>query len=230
MLAPGVDAEHPRRLLHRAGRCRSGGAQDVADVLVDLLRLTPPVADASHGAVGVVGDLTGKVEQSSTVDDHSLIEVTRVALHVELLQQRLPHGRAGEVDDELHLDEHGRVGQAPYDQSRRRRTGGAEEFGALRAAAGVVRLDVSDIHELLDGIVECSPRVSEDGSETLEGAMCLGRHPARDEAAVGISSGQSGGEEHSCRIDADPGHEATSLLDRTLGEDIAAIHGVLLSG
>jgi hypothetical protein len=108
------------------------------------------------------------------------------------------------------------------------RRSGAEELGALRPSAGVVRLEVGDIDELLDGIVEFRPRVGQDAFETLEGATGLGCHPAGDEAAVGISSGQSGGEQHSRGGDADSGHEAASLFDRTLGENIAAIHGVLL--
>ena len=78
----------------------------------------------------------------------------------------------------------------------------------------------------LDG--EFRPRVGQDAFETLEGATGLGGHPAGDEAAVGISSRQSGGEQHSRGGDADSGHEAASLFDRTLGENIAAIHGVLL--
>src|SRR5580765_5906627 len=218
VLAPVVDAEHPRGFLHRAGRRRPGGAQDVADVLVDLLRLTPPVAHAGYGAVGVVGDLTGQVEQSAPVDDHSLVEVTRIALRVELLEQRLSLRAAGGV------------GQTPHDQSGRRGTSGAEELGALRPSAGVVRLEVGDIDELLDGIVEFRPRVGQDAFETLEGATGLGRHPAGDEVAVRISSGQSGGEQHSREGDADSGHEAASLLDRTLGENLAAIHGSSSSG
>src|SRR5207237_3903294 len=78
--APGLDAEDPRRFLHDARGCRAGGAQHVADVLVDLLGLTPPVPDAGDRAVGVVRDLTGQIQQAPTVDDHALVELTAVVL------------------------------------------------------------------------------------------------------------------------------------------------------
>ena len=48
---------------------------------------------ARYGAVGVVGDLTGQVEQPAPVDDDPLVEVTGVIFRVELLQQRLALGQ-----------------------------------------------------------------------------------------------------------------------------------------
>ena len=138
MLPPGVDTQHPRGLLHHAGWRGAGGAQHVADVLVDFLGLTAPVTRARHRAIGVVRDLAGQVEQAPAVDDHALIEISAVLFHVVFFQQRLALRGAGEIDHQLHLDEHGGVSQATHDQTRRRRAGAPEELRALRATAGVV--------------------------------------------------------------------------------------------
>src|SRR5262249_49253544 len=94
LLAPGVDAQDPGGRLPRAGRRGAGSAQDVADVLVDLLRLAAPVARAHHGAIGIVGHLTGQVEQAAAVDDDALEKVATVVVGVELLQQWLALRRA----------------------------------------------------------------------------------------------------------------------------------------
>src|SRR5215472_6716058 len=79
MLAPDVDAQHPRGLLHHAGRRRPRGAEQMTDVLVDLLGLTSPVAVAARdGSVDVVGHLAGQVDEPPAVDDHALVEVPRM--------------------------------------------------------------------------------------------------------------------------------------------------------
>ena len=54
----------------------------MADVLVDLLGLTPPVAHARDRTVGVVRDLTSQVEQAAAVDDYALVEVAAVSRDV----------------------------------------------------------------------------------------------------------------------------------------------------
>src|SRR5215472_10766441 len=77
VLTPDVDAQHPRGLLHHAGRGRPGGAEQMADVLVDLLGLTWPVIVAARdGSVDVVSHLTGEVDEPPAVDDHALVKVS----------------------------------------------------------------------------------------------------------------------------------------------------------
>ena len=227
--APGLDAEDPRRFLHDARGCRAGGAQHVADVLVDLLGLTPPVPDAGDRAVGVVRDLTGQIQQAPTVDDHALVELTAVVLRVVFFEQRLAARGPAEVHDELDLDQHRRVGQPPHDQPRRRRPA-AEEFGPLRPAARVVGVEVRHVDELFDDVVEPRLGAREDALQTLERAPRLWPHPARDELSVGVSPGQPGGEQEPRRIDAHGGHEATTALEWAFGENVSTIHHVLLQG
>ncbi len=208
MLAPRVDAEYPGGFFDGAGGSGASRPQEVADVLVDLLRLPSPVPHARHRAIRVVGDLPGQVEQPSTVDDHPLVEVARVVFRIELFQQRLSCRRPGEIDDQFHFDEHGGVGQAPYDQPGRCGPGVAEEFGALRPAARVVGIDVGYVDELFDDLVERRPGVGQNGGQPLEGALGLGRHSAGDQVAIRIAAGQARREQNPRRIYAHSGHEA----------------------
>src|SRR5262249_4075283 len=83
-------------------------------------------------------------------------------------------------------------------------------------------------HELLDDVVEPRLRAREDALQALECAPRLRPHPARDEVAVGASASQPGGEQDSRRIDAHAGHEAAAALEGGLGQNISAIHFVLL--
>lgn len=230
VLPPRLDVEHPGRLLHRARGRRARGAQHVADVLVDLLALPPPVAGARDGAAGVVGDLAGQVDQPAAVDDDALVEVAGMVLGVELLEQRLARRRHAEVDDQLDLDQHRAIGEPSDDEPGRGRSRDAEELRALGAAGRVVGVDVGDVDELLHDVREAGARAREDRLQPLERAVRLRRHAAGDERAVGVASGEPGGEQHARRVDADRGHEAASLLDGTVGEDLAAIHRVLLTG
>src|SRR5262249_40214873 len=199
-----------------------------ADASVLLRARAPPLAAPRHGAIGRIGDLTGHVEQSTPVDDDTLVEVAAVIFHVVLFEQGGAGRRAWKVDDELDLDEHGRIGQSTHDQTRRSRAGAFEELGALGTAARIVRLDIRHVDQLLHDGVEFGPGLREDGSQPPEGPPGLRRHATGDETPVRVAPRQPGGEQDPRGIDTHPGHETTALLDRTLGENLSAIHDVLL--
>src|SRR5215831_21233629 len=130
VLAPGLDVEHPGGLFHGTGwRCPCG-PQDMADVFIHFLGLAAPVTHPGDCAIGVIGHLASEVEQATAIHDDALIKVHAMVFDVVLLEQRSPRRAVREVDDQLDLNEHGRIGEAAHSKRRGGRSSLAEKASA----------------------------------------------------------------------------------------------------
>src|SRR6266478_2653730 len=118
VLTPGRNVEHPGGLFHGTGWRGPGGPQDMSDVGIHVLGLATPITHPGDCPIGGIGYLPGEIDQLTAIHDDALIKVQAVVFDVILLEQRLPRRAVREVDDQLNLDEHGRIGEAAHPQRR----------------------------------------------------------------------------------------------------------------
>ena len=143
---------------------------------------------------------------------------------VILLEQRFPRRAVREVDDQLDLDEHGRIGEAAHPQRRGSWASLFEKGGAHGPPMRRMSLHVGNIEELFDDLRKIGSGVLQNGLQAFHGALHLRRHTAGNNRAIGLPSRHAGREQEPARAHAHSGHVPAALLHRVIGKNVATIH------
>src|SRR5262245_66678263 len=103
-----------------------------------------------------------------------------MVFNVVLFEQRFPRRAVREVDDQLDLNEHGRIGEAAHSQRRGGRASLTEKTGAHGPPMRRMRLHVRNIEQLFDDLRKSGSSMLQNGPQDLDGSWSVARQSARD--------------------------------------------------